>query len=79
VPALRLKGVVALSGGWAFLAGVVLFSGVLAARLLTTSNGVSPFDAAVMLVPVGGVAFMLGWVLLGIAALRRSAETTPLA
>jgi uncharacterized membrane protein YgdD (TMEM256/DUF423 family) len=52
------------AAGWVFLAGVVLFSGVLCGRLL--APGV--FGQMIMLVPLGGVAFMAGWVLLGVAA-----------
>jgi uncharacterized membrane protein YgdD (TMEM256/DUF423 family) len=58
-----------LASGWAFIAGVVLFSGVQIAKMLSASEGVSPFDALTMLVPVGGLAFMSGWVLLGLSAL----------
>jgi uncharacterized membrane protein YgdD (TMEM256/DUF423 family) len=57
----RLSG----AAGWVFLAGVVLFSGVLAGRLL--APGVV-FDQVIMLVPVGGVSFMAGWILLGAGA-----------
>jgi uncharacterized membrane protein YgdD (TMEM256/DUF423 family) len=53
----------------AFLAGVVLFSGVQVAKMMTAADGTSPFDGLTMLVPVGGLAFMLGWVLLGASAL----------
>jgi uncharacterized membrane protein YgdD (TMEM256/DUF423 family) len=67
-----LQGRLKLAAGWVFLAGVVLFSGIQIARLLAapgTLDGLTP------LVPVGGIAFMLGWILLGVAALtaRRSA------
>lgn len=47
------------------LAGVVLFSGSLYALALT---GVRVIGA---ITPVGGVCFMLGWLLLAIAALRK--------
>src|SRR5262245_19376890 len=53
----RLAGI----AGWVFLAGVLLFSGVLCGRLL--APGV--FGQLVILVPVGGLAFMAGWILLG--------------
>jgi len=49
------------AAGWVFLAGVLLFSGVLCGRLL--APGV--FDSLIMAVPVGGLAFMAGWILLG--------------
>ncbi len=66
-----LQGRLRLAAAWSFLTGVVLFSGVQIGRLL--APGV--LDAAGALVPVGGLALMLGWVLLGVAAVttRRSA------
>jgi uncharacterized membrane protein YgdD (TMEM256/DUF423 family) len=66
-----LQGRLKLAAGWSFIAGVVLFSGIQIARLL--APGV--LDAIGALVPAGGIAFMLGWVLLGTAgiAARRSA------
>ncbi|HEV7689538.1 MAG TPA: DUF423 domain-containing protein [Hyphomonadaceae bacterium] len=56
----RLAG----ASGWVFLAGVLLFSGVLCGRLLAP-GGV--FDQVIMAVPLGGLAFMAGWILLGAA------------
>jgi uncharacterized membrane protein YgdD (TMEM256/DUF423 family) len=50
------------AAGWVFLAGVLLFSGLLCGRLLSP-GGV--FDQVIMLVPLGGLAFMAGWILLG--------------
>ena len=67
--AVNLRTRMALVAGWVFVAGVLLFSGMQIAKLLTASGGASPFDALTMLVPVGGIAFMLGWGLLAIAAL----------
>ena len=69
VALLPLPGRLRLASGWMFLAGVVFFSGVQIATLLTQTDRASPFDALGMLVPVGGVAFMAGWGLLGLAAL----------
>lgn len=68
------RGRVSLGAGWAFILGVVLFSGVQMAKMMTASEGVSPFDALTMLVPVGGIAFMAGWVVLGLAALLGGRE-----
>lgn len=61
-----------LVAGWSFIAGVLLFSGIQIAGLLAADG---PFDAIAPLVPAGGIAFMLGWILLGVAAVtaRRSA------
>jgi len=50
--------------GWAFVAGTILFSGSLYVLGLTGSR------ALVLLTPLGGVAFLIGWVALLIAALR---------
>lgn len=53
------------AAGWAFLAGIVLFSGGLYALALTWASGL----AAV--VPVGGVSFVVGWIALAWHGLRR--------
>ena len=51
------------AAGWAFTAGIVLFSGSLYALALT---GVTTLGA---ITPLGGVAFLIGWALLIFAAL----------
>lgn len=50
--------------GWTFLIGIILFSGSLYAMALT---GVTKLGA---ITPIGGLAFIVGWVLLGLAVLR---------
>ena len=50
--------------GWAFVVGIVLFSGSLYAMAFT---GVRALGA---ITPVGGVAFMVGWAALALAAFR---------
>ena len=50
--------------GWAFTIGIILFSGSLYALCLT---GVSKLGA---ITPFGGVAFLVGWVALTVAAFR---------
>jgi uncharacterized membrane protein YgdD (TMEM256/DUF423 family) len=55
----------ALWAGWLFVAGTVLFSGSLYALAL---SGIRSFGA---ITPLGGVAFMAGWVCLALAARRR--------
>lgn len=52
------------TAGWLLLGGIVLFSGSLYALALT---GVRALGAVT---PFGGMAFLVGWVLLAIAALR---------
>jgi uncharacterized membrane protein YgdD (TMEM256/DUF423 family) len=64
-----------LGSGAAFLAGVVMFSGIQIAQMMTSGDAGSPLDGLTMLVPIGGVAFMLGWALLGAAALLRPRES----
>jgi uncharacterized membrane protein YgdD (TMEM256/DUF423 family) len=66
---LPFRSRIQIASGWMFIAGVVLFSGVQIAKTLSASEGVSPFAALTMLVPVGGLAFMSGWLLLGLSAL----------
>lgn len=56
--------------GIAFLAGVVLFSGVIIARTFGQTGGGDALKAIAMLTPIGGVAFMVGWLLLAVATLR---------
>lgn len=50
--------------GWLFLAGIVVFSGSL---YLMTFTGVRWLGA---ITPIGGLAFILGWLLLAVAVLR---------
>ena len=50
--------------GWLFIAGIALFSGSL---YLLAATGVTTFG---FITPVGGVAFLAGWAILGWAVLR---------
>jgi uncharacterized membrane protein YgdD (TMEM256/DUF423 family) len=52
------------AGGWLFALGIVLFSGSLYALALT---GVTRLG---MITPLGGLAFLAGWVALIVAALK---------
>lgn len=56
----------ALAAGWLFVAGVVVFSGSLYALVLTGQRWLGAVT------PLGGVAFILGWVCLGVAVVKRS-------
>lgn len=65
--AMLLCGVLAMSRpGWTFQAGIVLFSGSLYALALT--------DVKVLgaITPLGGLAFLAGWIWLAVSALRAS-------
>jgi len=57
-------GALSTAAGACFAVGTVLFSGSLYALAL---SGVRTFGA---ITPLGGVCFMAGWALLGVAALR---------
>lgn len=61
-------GRIRLVAGWAFIAGVVLFSGVQMGGMLWGRGAGSPLDAVSMLIPIGGLSFMAGWIALGVAA-----------
>jgi uncharacterized membrane protein YgdD (TMEM256/DUF423 family) len=50
--------------GWSFLIGIVLFSGSLYTMALT---GITKLGAVT---PIGGLAFIIGWILLGVAIVR---------
>ena len=59
----RVTGRLIVAAGWLFTAGIVLFSGSL---YLLATTGVTILGA---ITPLGGVAFLLGWACLAIAAL----------
>ena len=61
----RFGGDAARWGGWLLVAGSVLFSGSLYALTLTGVRWLG------LVTPFGGVAFIVGWALLAMAALRR--------
>ncbi|MDR1988930.1 MAG: DUF423 domain-containing protein [Acidobacteriaceae bacterium] len=58
----RLDGRAIVVAGWSFLTGIVIFSGSLYALAMT---GVTTLGA---ITPIGGVAFLLGWAALAVAA-----------
>ena len=58
----RLDGWLLNAAGWAFTAGIVLFSGSLYLLALT---GITTLGA---ITPIGGLAFLAGWLFLVIAA-----------
>lgn len=55
----RWPGSATVWAGWLFLVGIVLFSGSLYALVLTGQRWLGAVT------PVGGVAFLCGWALLG--------------
>jgi uncharacterized membrane protein YgdD (TMEM256/DUF423 family) len=59
----RLDSRAVVAAGWLFVAGIVLFSGSL---YLLAVTGVTALGA---ITPIGGVAFLAGWVCLAVASL----------
>ncbi len=62
----NLRGLAA-SSAWLFVLGALVFAGSLYAMALT---GVSGLGA---ITPIGGVAMLAGWVMLGVSGLRKTA------
>ena len=60
----RAPGNLALWAGWLFVAGTILFSGSLYALALSGIRGLGAIT------PLGGLAFMGGWLCLALAARR---------
>ncbi|PKR77183.1 DUF423 domain-containing protein [Halalkalibacillus sediminis] len=52
------------TAGWVFLIGIVLFSGSL------YIYSVTGIKALAMITPVGGLAFLIGWIILGYAVTK---------
>ena len=67
---LPFRGWLKLASGWAFVLSVVLFSGVQILKIMMAGIPVAPtpLDGFTFLVPVGGVAFIVGWLLMGLSA-----------
>jgi uncharacterized membrane protein YgdD (TMEM256/DUF423 family) len=53
-----------VSAGWFFFAGIILFSGSL---YIYATTQIKTFA---MITPIGGLAFLVGWVLLGYAVIK---------
>ncbi len=60
----RHPGSLVQASGWAFTLGIVIFSGSL---YLLSATGTRWLGA---ITPIGGLAFLLGWVLLFVASFR---------
>ncbi|MCS1352155.1 DUF423 domain-containing protein [Mechercharimyces sp. CAU 1602] len=53
-----------MTGGWFILAGIIIFSGSLYLMTLTDVTKLG------MITPIGGVSFLIGWILIAVAALK---------
>jgi uncharacterized membrane protein YgdD (TMEM256/DUF423 family) len=58
----RVDGRAVVIAGWSFIAGIVLFSGSLYTLAL---SGITTLGA---ITPLGGLAFIVGWISLAVAA-----------
>ena len=63
--------------GGSFLVGIVVFSGSLYAYSLSSLGASQPMRIFAMITPVGGAAFLLGWLLLFVSARRCGAPAAP--
>ncbi|HLR70926.1 MAG TPA: DUF423 domain-containing protein [Pseudogracilibacillus sp.] len=61
---LKLQSNALLGAGWAFVIGIILFSGSL---YIYSTTGIR---SLAMITPFGGVAFLIGWILLGYAIIK---------
>lgn len=60
----KMTGGSVMWAGWMFFIGIILFSGSL---YIYSTTAVKMFA---MITPLGGVAFLIGWILLGTAAVK---------
>ena len=58
------------ASGWAFIVSVPMFSGVQIGKIMLGGIAMTPtpLDGLSVLVPFGGAAFIVGWLLLGLSA-----------
>ena len=71
------------AAGWAFIAGTVLFSFSIMAKEILLSRfvpaesqdgAIGLYNSITTVTPIGGIAFMAGWILLAAAALLKRRE-----
>ncbi|MUK89601.1 DUF423 domain-containing protein [Ornithinibacillus sp. L9] len=60
----KIENVSVMWAGWIFFIGIILFSGSL---YIYSVSGIKTFA---MITPLGGVAFLIGWVLVGYAVVK---------
>lgn len=58
------------ASGWCFIVSVPMFSGVQIGKIMMGGIAMTPtpFDQLSLLVPAGGMAFIAGWLLMGLSA-----------
>ena len=67
---LPFRNILQYAAGWCFVVSVPLFSGIQIGKIMLGGIAMTPtpLDAVSFLVPVGGVAFIAGWLLVGLSA-----------
>lgn len=65
------------ASGWAFIVSVPMFSGVQIGKIMLGGIAMTPtpLDGLSVLVPFGGAAFIVGWLLLGLSAALAPKQT----
>lgn len=66
----RLGGSLALTAGWLFATGIVLFSGSLYLLSARSLLGIESWRWLGPITPLGGMCYIAGWVILAVAAFR---------
>jgi uncharacterized membrane protein YgdD (TMEM256/DUF423 family) len=84
--ALPARRTIAAAAGWAFILGIMLFSfSIMAKEILLVlfvpdadpAGAMQLYDRITIVTPAGGVAFMVGWMLLMAAALMKQQDSQP--
>ena len=67
---LPLRSMLQIISGWFFVVSVVLFAGVQIGKIMLAGIAAGPtaLDGLTFLIPIGGIAFIVGWLLLGLSA-----------
>ena len=67
---LPFRSTLKLISGWFFVASVVLFAGVQIGKIMLAGipSHPTPLDGLTFLIPIGGICFNVGWLLLGLTA-----------
>ncbi len=67
---LPFRSTLKLISGWFFIVSVVLFAGVQIGKIMLAGipTHPTPLDGLTLLIPIGGICFIVGWLLLGLTA-----------
>ncbi len=62
----------ASAAGYCFISGIIIFCGSLYMLTYVQASNISGFAWLGPVTPIGGVAFIAGWILLALASIRRN-------